>query len=673
MLHAQSPAARRLAAMGSNVPAKGYRNGGLIDGPGDGTSDSIDIKASKGEFMLPADTTRKVGVKRLNDLIERTHAPSGRAKKAGHYADGGLVTDDDERRRNSFGDAAAAAQNPNVQQIAAPPAPSPAAPAPTAAAAALAPSSVGQPAGNALANQIPMDTDKQAPKPDGSMDNVFNTDTGRNLQAIASSVGGLGGALPAVAKTGGVISSLLSRGLSSVEGASAATIGAASTPAMAGMIPWPGESKPLASNPESSGRVIPEPTANATPPSAAQVAPPSNWDRSGMTNAQVGQANPDGRVRMERLADGSTSFSGGNVSGPVSYTNERGSAVEGAGMRGDGFGGFRVSPGGAQVSLGPNGSYVYPSDAGQPTAGAATTPSSAQPGGQQAARSTEAAAGAQSATQRSPVGMTVDQAQREGLVGQRVGYNPAFDQRLQGGAPGQAGQTETPQFVEPQVANSTNDYSARKRLENLATSASSITNTTKWGGRGAENNPTARAYRAALDNDLALQSEQPRAAQATLQANAGLQREGIQQAGANQREGMRTSVDRGRLALEQMAAAERSRGAARLEAAQEAVAQADTPEKQRSAQSRLLALMGKPESTKDRFVTAGGGTYVQDGQTVKDPVTIYDSVTQQWLRPPSSSQPNTPPAKDKLVNGKIYNLPDGRSMRWNGSGFVPVN
>ena len=34
--------------------------------------------------------------------------------------------------------------------------------------------------------------------------------------------------------------------------------------------------------------------------------------------------------------------------------------------------------------------------------------------------------------QGSPVGKTVEQAQREGLVGERVGYNPAYDQRLNG-------------------------------------------------------------------------------------------------------------------------------------------------------------------------------------------------------------------------------------------------
>lgn len=78
---------------------------------------------------------------------------------------------------------------------------------------------------------------------------------------------------------------------------------------------------------------------------------------------------------------------------------------------------------------------------------------------------------------------------------QRTGYNPAFDERLRAAANGQPGLSEVPQFAQPQVANSTNDFAARKQLENLATSASSITNTVKWGGRGVENNPSARDYR----------------------------------------------------------------------------------------------------------------------------------------------------------------------------------
>ena len=56
-----------------------------------------------------------------------------------------------------------------------------------------------------------------------------------------------------------------------------------------------------------------------------------------------------------------------------------------------------------------------------------------------AAPATETATGARGfapsaapSGQRSPVGMSVEQAQREGLIGERVGYNPAYDQRLKG-------------------------------------------------------------------------------------------------------------------------------------------------------------------------------------------------------------------------------------------------
>jgi len=599
-----------------------------------------------------------VGVKRLQDLVQATHAPTGKPKKRGHYADGGLVTEEEQKRTASFGDAAAAALNPDVQQI---PSAPPAAPEPPAPAAALK--------GESAAAQIPMDSGLQAPKPDGSMDSVFNSDTGRNLQAIANSVGGLGGALPAIARTGGAISTWLGRAGGAAEGAAAATVGAAGTPAMASAIPSGGTEK--VANPESSGLVTPDPGSNAAPASSGQAAAvlPTNWDRTGMTNAQVGQANPSGRVRMERLADGSMSFSGGDVSGPVSYVNGQGNALPGAGVDGSGFGGFQVSPGGAQVGLGPNGSYVFSSDGGGANRSQAGAVSGSRQEGQALPESPSLPSGMPPTSQRSPVGMTVEQAQREGLVGPRIGYNPAYDQRLQSPSSAQADQTDVPQLVAPQVANSTNDYAARKRLENLATSASSITNTNRWGGRGAEGSPAARAYRAELANDSALQQAGPGLENTALQGNAGVQRERVQQVGANQREAMRNSVDQGRLAMEQAAAAERRRSQARIEQAQEAMFTASTPEKQRAAQSRLLALMGKGEDLKDRFVTVGGGTYVQDGQTMKEPTSIYDAVNRQWLRPPASSQPSTPPAKDKLINGQIYNLPDGRSMRWNGKAF----
>lgn len=59
--------------------------GGAISGPGTGTSDSVralnrdngdPILLSNGEYILPADTVRKVGERALDDLVEKTHKPA---------------------------------------------------------------------------------------------------------------------------------------------------------------------------------------------------------------------------------------------------------------------------------------------------------------------------------------------------------------------------------------------------------------------------------------------------------------------------------------------------------------------------------------------------------------------------------------------------------------------
>lgn len=85
-------------------------NGGHVRGPGSGTSDSVPARLSDGEFVLPADTVRKVGVRSLRDLVATTHKPSGKLPRRGHFADGGMPDGEEQKRQNSFGDAAAAAQ-----------------------------------------------------------------------------------------------------------------------------------------------------------------------------------------------------------------------------------------------------------------------------------------------------------------------------------------------------------------------------------------------------------------------------------------------------------------------------------------------------------------------------------------------------------------------------------
>src|SRR3989344_3850231 len=91
--------ARGLSGLRDLIPkmeAMGYKqqrmaDGGPVRGPGTGTSDSINAKLSDGEFVVPADTVRKVGARRLQDLVDMTHTPVKGGGKPNHFANGGFA------------------------------------------------------------------------------------------------------------------------------------------------------------------------------------------------------------------------------------------------------------------------------------------------------------------------------------------------------------------------------------------------------------------------------------------------------------------------------------------------------------------------------------------------------------------------------------------------------
>lgn len=190
-LRAMIPQVEAMGYKQASAPAPQYfARGGVVRGPGTGTSDSIETEAEPGTFIMPADSTEAIGPSaleqmgtmpvRLSDgeyqmppeqvmaigeavlklMKDATHAPvngvdggqtdAELAEPAGfapsaqeqlaappeqRFADGGLI--DPARRPNSFGDAAAAAQNPGTMQVntggadtfGRAPAPAPAAPA----------------------------------------------------------------------------------------------------------------------------------------------------------------------------------------------------------------------------------------------------------------------------------------------------------------------------------------------------------------------------------------------------------------------------------------------------------------------------------------------------------------------------------------------------------------
>lgn len=83
--------------------AQPYAGGGKVKGKGTGTSDSVRTMLSKGEFVMPADSVRTIGVKTLMAMKDATHKPTGKSGRGPvrRMADGGLV--DDTPKPMSYG------------------------------------------------------------------------------------------------------------------------------------------------------------------------------------------------------------------------------------------------------------------------------------------------------------------------------------------------------------------------------------------------------------------------------------------------------------------------------------------------------------------------------------------------------------------------------------------
>ena len=322
--------------------------------------------------------------------------------------------------------------------------------------------------------------------------------------------------------------------------------------------------------------------------------------------------------------------------------------------------------------------------------------------------------------QGSPVGKTVEQAQREGLIGERVGYNPAYDQRLNGAtgisaqnmaaADALAGRSQQESMnrvtargmgslaqsvTAPTVRNSTNDWAARKQLENMATAASSITNRPEWqsgsttiagstrGPNGA-GDPEGKvaAYKAALANDLALQQAQPGLAAVAMRENAGIQREGMQQEGATTRTGMTeqgsnaraavsSALQRDEFGLKKEAAGFQTRAAAQREALRNVLLDPKaTPEQRKQAQEYLQAL-----AVSDKEPSPQYKSYVMpairnaDGSTTEGGVYQENTRTGEgrWVKPQGDGQaqqampkPASKAEFDALPKGTRFTDPNGQ-------------
>lgn len=598
-------------------------NGGHVRGPGSGTSDSIPARLSDGEFVLPADTVRKVGVKSLRDLVDMTHKPSGKPAHPARFADGGAVDSTDAWAQQMERDRIARRQQTNA--IASEAMAQSQAETDRLAAAATAPQSP-----SSSVADIPTDGYRPAPKPDGSQDSWRNTEVGRNLTNAVSALPGVAGAIPTIARTGGAISS----GLNAASRLLNAGVGAAAL----GSIPGPATAQGSAAEPQmNAGRGVINPPAadpSAPPPSMAQPSTPSSMSSNNVT--RVGN-----------------SYSGTNVSGDITVNGK--------------------APGGGFMVAG----------------------------------------GGQRGPAASPVGMSVQEAQQAGLIGERVGYDPREDQRVTG----VRGQPTAQNLAAAEALADRQDAGARARLMAAAgfggpgsgpvepgsfTGGFSgvIGSTSTYGnmrGRSPEqqrldaevsagsiHGPTAAAGKAALAalDAQALQQERAAGDLGVVQAQQqGLSaRERLTQLGANQRASMdaqrhadANQIDRGRLELEQMTAGFQSRTAQRMEKAQIDLESAKTPAEQRSARERLLALAGKaPQNEWALQVTPT--TKNLDGSTTQGSVWRYNKTTGDTARVDGgqvAAAPPVPSSRESLVQGQVYQTARGPA-RWDGGQFQLV-
>lgn len=239
----------------------------------------------------------------------------------------------------------------------------------------------------------------------------------------------------------------------------------------------------------------------------------------------------------------------------------------------------------------------------------------------------------------------------------------------------------------PVVRNSTNDWQARKDLQNLATSAASITNN---GGRFDDtkgNNAAQDLFKTGLATDAAARGAQATGDVAAMQANAGLQREQVQQAGGIQREQIqqtgasgraaagfnvdreRLGIDRSRVASENTARDVTTQGAQQLQQLRNVLLDPKaTPEQRKQAEASLRAVSGKAEEQNRYTVVPGGQEVSPQGVAFTRPSQVIDNRTGQFVQQ-GAAQPAQQAAP---VTGQVYTDAKGNRAKWDGTKYVPA-
>lgn len=165
--------------------------------------------------------------------------------------------------------------------------------------------------------------------------------------------------------------------------------------------------------------------------------------------------------------------------------------------------------------------------------------------------------------------------------------------------------------------------------------------------------------------------------------DAGLQREGMQQAGATERAARGFAVDQQRLAIDGRRADSeigargfQTRAAGRLEKLQDGYLAAKTPEERAIFARQIQELSGKADEANARMEVVRGSVDPTTGKREGDYAVIFDPKTQTarvvQVDSAAKAAPPAPTDASKRVVGQTYTAPNGKTVRWSGTGWIPV-
>lgn len=151
----------------------------------------------------------------------------------------------------------------------------------------------------------------------------------------------------------------------------------------------------------------------------------------------------------------------------------------------------------------------------------------------------------------------------------------------------------------------------------------------------------------------------------------------LREAGETGRAGERNAIDQGRLGLEQQVRGFDIRKGEREEKLHEKYGAAKTQEEKSAISQQIRDLSGKAEPTNRFTVVSGGQEWDATAGVMRNvPDRVLNNQLGQFVEQPDAAQNGQPPAAPqeaaKRVVGQTYTTPNGQTLRWTASGWLPV-